>query len=412
MFPSQIVKHKLIACLLVATLSAGSFLPALSAPLYRSTLTMAGLFPWAPNWQESIARSRSLGFCRGRMDFLWHQVERTKGVYNFSFYDKVVSTMAANGMKPVFILAYNNPLYGGPSTMNGISSQANRDAYARFAKAAAAHYKGQGIIWEVWNEPDLKNFWATEPNPHDFAKLAQCAITAIRQGDPSAYVVNGGFAHKYWGREYIRQAMQAGLLRGYNALAVHSYDYLNPPLVIENQESLHNQLRQWMKQYNGGKVLPIVDTEFGARYSWQKKVTANPQDYAAKQTVRLILHNYFNGVYMSSVYGMNAPDELCLAKDSQITRALAYTNRLLGNSQGTNGNYGAKMRGIVFRDASTGQKVLAWWPVEGKQTVTFPAPLKIKGATNVYGEKQLGATTLKNYTGDVFAGPIFFVLAH
>ncbi len=52
----------------------------------------------------------------------------------------------------VFILDYGNDLYGGG---NAHHFDAGRAAFARFAAAAARHYRGKGIIWEIWNEPNL-----------------------------------------------------------------------------------------------------------------------------------------------------------------------------------------------------------------------------------------------------------------
>lgn len=412
----QILKsmsRKLCTGMLSASLLVGLTMPAFAAPLYKDTQVMAGLFPWTSTWQNSVTRSKSLGVTRGRMDFLWTWVEKRPGVYDFSFYDRVYNHMATNGMKPVFILAYNNTLYGPANSggnQAGITSSTNRDAYCRFVKAAAARYKGKGVIWEVWNEPDLVNFWAPTPSPTDYATLAKSAVSAIRQSDPNAYVVSAGFGHDYWNRAFIQKAIQAGMLQGYNAMAVHSYDFLNPPQVVENQENLFGQIRQWMSQYNGGKVLPIVDTEFGARLSWQKKVSNDPVDYAAKQTIRMNLDHYYSGVFLSSVYGMDAKDELGLSRDSKITAALKYVNTLLADYEGTNANYGGKTRAILFTNKATGKKIVALWSTEGQQTVTFPQALRVQGVYNVLGQSRANAGVLGNFTLNVFHGPMFFVL--
>ena len=39
-----------------------------------------------------------------------------------------------------------------------------RQAYARWAAAAASHFQGRGILWEIWNEPNIRGFWQPEPN--------------------------------------------------------------------------------------------------------------------------------------------------------------------------------------------------------------------------------------------------------
>ena len=55
----------------------------------------------------------------------------------------------------LLILDYHNSAYNGfgsPSTPAGVA------AYSRFAAAAAKHYHGRDVIWEIYNEP--LNFWA------------------------------------------------------------------------------------------------------------------------------------------------------------------------------------------------------------------------------------------------------------
>lgn len=414
MIPLKNLRKTVLAGALSVTMLVSLCLPAITAPLYKDTLSMAGVFPWATNWKEGLARAQALGFTRARADMLWHWVEKSPGVYNFSFYDQMINEMKARGLKPHFMFVYNNTLYGPANNggQAGITTQSNRDAYARFCRAAVARYKGQGIIWEVWNEPDLVNFWAPTPNPSDYAKLAQTAIAQIRQGDPNAYVISAGFAHKYWNREFIRQTLAAGMLNGYNALAVHSYDSLNPPYVVEDQEALHAQLRTWMSQYNGGKVLPILDTEFSPRIAWMQKVSSNPEDLKAKQIIRMYLDHYHNGVFISSVYGMNSNDEFNLYKNTPTTTALGYTNSLLGNFEGTPVNYGnAKTRAIMFKNPSNGQQILALWSVEGTQTVTFPSALPVAKVTNVYGQQVAGAASLTKYSPSVPSGPVFLTLS-
>jgi hypothetical protein len=411
-FKPSSIRKTLVAGLLAATMAFNMAMPVFAAPLYKSTMAMSGLFPWASNWQQSIVRTKNLGFTIGRMDLLWHWVEKRRGVYDFTFYDQVYNYMTANGIKPVFILCYNNALYSGTSnTQVGVSTQANRDAFTRFAAAAAARYKGKGIIWEVWNEPDIAQFWGPSPSATNYAALAVATTNAMRQADPNAYIASAGISHMLWDQNFVQSAMQAGMLRNMNAFAVHGYNYLNPPQIIEQQEAQYAKFRQWMSQYNGGKVLPIINTEFGAKLSWQQKVSSNPMDYAAKQNVRYNLDNYFSGVYLSAVYGMNSGDEFDLWKDTQMTQALNYSNKLLADFEGTNLNYGANMRGILFKNPANGQQIIAMWPTTGTQSITFPAPLSVQRITNVYGQQLRGAGTITSFSQSVAGGPVFIALS-
>ena len=90
-----------------------------------------------------------------RMDFIWARTEKTKGVYDFSQYDILVRDLEKRKIRPLFILDYGNDLYqkGAPRQKEA------RTAFAKWAATAAARYKGRGVMWEFWNEPNLQQFW-------------------------------------------------------------------------------------------------------------------------------------------------------------------------------------------------------------------------------------------------------------
>ncbi len=416
---TTLFRKSFLASALAATLTVGFAMPAFAAgPLYRDTTAVSN-FSWVSSWQTGISRAKTMGFGRVRYDMSWASIERNRGQYDFSFFDQLYNTLAQNGMKPIFVLDYNNNLYnGGAGTQTGISTQENRDAFARFAAAAAARYKDKGVIWEIWNEPDLNQFWPS-PNPENFGRLVEASTAAMRQADPNAYIVNGGIAHAYWDSDFTKRAMAAGALKGINAFAIHSYDPPHPnernngPYYgLENQEAWFEQYKQWMSQYNGGRVLPIVNTEFSAAPSQQSSITQTPLDFSAKQNIRLMLDDYYAGVYLSTMYGMDSGDEYRLDRDNEVTRALTYTNNLLANCTGDNVNYGNGMRAILFQNQSNGQKILAWWPISlNNTTVNFPQPLSIQGAYNVYGSQVAQAGSITSYTGNAYGGPVFFILS-
>ncbi len=416
----QRAKRTLGVVALSATVFVSSLQGVLAAPLYKETLAMAGIFPWVSqnNWKQSIARAKSWGYIRARIDMKWDMVETTQGQYNFSLFDNMYNELTAQGMTPIFILCYNNRFYSptGSVTSNGnqvgITDANNRQGYVNFVKAAANRYKGKGVIWEIWNEPDLPKFW-NNPNPQAYAQLAQASVQAIRSVDPNAYVINGGFANKSQRKEYIRQAMAAGMLNGYNAMAVHGYDAINWNQGPEFQEGLHAEFRQWMQQYNGGKVLPIVDSEIGVPPQW-----LNPQrfpdrmDGSAKMMIRITLDNYYDQVYMTAAYGMNDPGELDLSKDSPVTKALQYTNSLLYNLEGTNQNLGQNTRSILFKSRNGSQPdVLAFWATSGQRSISFSSPRQIQGVYDVYGNRRANAGTVNGYSMSEVDGPLFMVMA-
>src|SRR2546421_3191 len=80
------------------------------------------------------------GFKWVRMDLGWGGMERKKGEYDFSAYDRLTAALDKHGLKALFILDYSNRLYDEgqpPHTDEG------RAAFARWAVAVANHFKGR-----------------------------------------------------------------------------------------------------------------------------------------------------------------------------------------------------------------------------------------------------------------------------
>src|SRR5262249_47887933 len=125
------------------------------------------------------------GFRFVRMDFHWERIERRKGEYDFAEYERLFDALAKRRIRPLFILDYGNPLYGNnlaPQTDEG------RQAFARFAAAGAAKFKGRGVIWELWNEPNDK-FWRPHASLDDYMALAKVVFPAMRRADPGATLI-------------------------------------------------------------------------------------------------------------------------------------------------------------------------------------------------------------------------------
>ena len=88
-----------------------------------------------------------------RRGFIWESIEREKGVYDFSQYDRFVNDCEKRGLKIIGCMAFSNKLYGH------VKDEPARSAYADFAAELVKHYKGRNVIWEIWNEPNTMTFW-------------------------------------------------------------------------------------------------------------------------------------------------------------------------------------------------------------------------------------------------------------
>lgn len=205
----------------------------------------------APGEMERFAEG---GFGFVRMDFGWGGIEKQPGVYDFSPYDRLEESLRRAGARPLFILDYGNDLYqkGSPSTPEA------RAAFARFAAASAAHFAGRGVIWEIWNEPNI-GFWKPKPNAADYAALAVAAAKAIKAADPKATVIAPGSSTFPW--DFLETAFKVGLLERIDAVSVHPYRGQSP----ETAAADFARLRALIARYAppAKRNLPMISSEWG-----------------------------------------------------------------------------------------------------------------------------------------------------
>ena len=143
-----------------------------------------------------------------RTDVFWAWAETVKGQYNFAPWDKLVSSSTSRGLKVILILAYGNRLYTAGSDKPPITSEAIR-AFGDFAEAAARHFAGSGVSYEIWNEPDSQHFWSPV-DPVAYAALLKAVVPRIAMGDPAARIYSGGLAQADF--PYLAALLETGAL--------------------------------------------------------------------------------------------------------------------------------------------------------------------------------------------------------
>jgi MYXO-CTERM domain-containing protein len=198
------------------------------------------------------------GMTRVRMDLGWGGVETTMGKYDFSAFDALVSALASRGLKLHLILDYFNNLY--PTAADPGYAATTVPAFAAVSKAAAAHFAGKGVTYEVWNEEN-GGFWVPQANAAQYAELCAAAIAAVHQGDPAALVTTGGLAG--FDYAFLEATLDAGGGVGANAVGVHPYRQ-------NGGESASDDLAFLRAIVAGAYATPppVWDTEWGYSSQW------------------------------------------------------------------------------------------------------------------------------------------------
>jgi hypothetical protein len=183
---------------------------------------------YASNRRTLDAARRDLEACRRagasvlRISFSWSEMESTPGRYDFAFWDAVVP-MAVDEYKLRLIpyVCYTPGWASSEPKRDAVWTTPPKDlaAFGRFVRALVDRYKNRIHSWEIWNEPDIPEFWTGSTK--QYGVLLAEGSRAVRQADPTARVVLGGIARR---PEFLRELLRdEGVSRMIDVVNCHSY---------------------------------------------------------------------------------------------------------------------------------------------------------------------------------------------
>lgn len=184
------------------------------------------------------------------------------------------------------------------------------DALARLAVAVP-----QVSAWEVWNEPNSADFFASE-DPAQYARLLRAAHDAMEVAAPETTVVMGGTA--YNDAEWIERALAAGAAGHYDVMATHPYSAPSdqPPDVRGNGTRYtfrHLSAVRWAMERHGDGDRPVWLTEVGwsthrdrqDAEPWERGVSEADQARYSARVLHVIARDF---PYVDVVIFYNAVD--------------------------------------------------------------------------------------------------------
>ena len=231
------------------------------------------------------------GFRWVRMDFKWEVTETQRGVYNFAPYERLLAALDEYHIRAYFILDYGNPLY---TPDKAVRTEEARQAFARWAIAAAKHFANRGIVWELFNEPDIEIFWPPKPNVGEYVALALTVSRTWRAQVPNEILI--GPATAAIDVPFLESTFKAGLLQYWSAVSIHPYRKTTPETVAAD----YCDVRKLIQTYKGtaSNTVPIISGEWG--YSSVSRWMNETQQ--AEMLTRQFLTNAANGIPISIWY--------------------------------------------------------------------------------------------------------------
>ncbi len=245
----------------------------------------------ADHGEEGETRLRQLeatGSVWARNDLWWGQIEPEADWWDWRKCDSVVDRFREHGQNLLAILCYDAAWSDDTSP---VTPEA-REEWLDYVRHMVERYGDRVRHWEVWNEPNLAEFWHPAPNLPAYIEMLRETHDAIKAIDPEAQIV--GVCTSGVPLDFIRPILDAGGGAWMDALSVHPYQVQGPtvfsPLIPHGQlQMLRDDLDArgledlpiWITE-EGWKTLGEVDHATQARYVAQFYVSVLAQGLAER----------------------------------------------------------------------------------------------------------------------------------
>lgn len=278
---------------LVSSLPAARPVPGVD----RNPFGSQTVWPENPQLDTFLNRLQEMKVHWARFDLCWWGLAETSpGVYNFNppapnvpggtwGTDAMITKLHARGIEPFPILNYGNPLY---DNNQGPFSSAGRTAFGNFCYAAALRYKDTVSYWEIWNEPNLAQFWGRTPSAADYAELVKVAAARIKEANPDAWVVGG--VTSGIDQTFLQGCIDNGMLTAVDAITVHPYRIDRPETINSEITSLRSRISAAT-----AKNIPVWSGEWGYNSAWSEIDEVGQ----AKMLSRMMTNNLAQGITLS-----------------------------------------------------------------------------------------------------------------
>ena len=128
-----------------------------------------------------------------------------------------VDAARARGLK-VLLTPWTTPAWANADA--GVRNPpSDPESFARFLTWLSGSLRGKVAAYEIWNEPNLADFWGGDVS--QYAALLRASYPAVKAGDPNALVVLGGPSHN--DTTWIDSLYQQGVQGSFDVMATHPY---------------------------------------------------------------------------------------------------------------------------------------------------------------------------------------------
>jgi hypothetical protein len=189
----------------------------------------------AVDLDAQAARMKAAGVQSWRVEMSWDLVEPAPGQLAWAATDRKVLAAARQGID-VLGLALRAPAWANGGSANPFTPPTKPSDFAAYLRALVARYGPSGSLWaehpevprhpvrawEIWNEPNLKNYFSKQPFAKPYAALLRAAYPAVHAADPGATVLMASMANYSW-RDLAKLLSVPGPKLKFDAAGAHPF---------------------------------------------------------------------------------------------------------------------------------------------------------------------------------------------
>ena len=322
----------------------------------------------------------------------WSKLEPRRGDWDFSILDQEVSLAQQHevellltfGRTPAWASARSNENTGHRAGRQGAAAEPKDIAdWRNYVRTVASRYKGRIRGYEIWNEPNLPNFYTG--SPETMAVLAREAYSAIKEVDPNAIVVSPS-AVGPTGLSWLEKFLAAGGGKYVDVIGYHLYVRKQPPEAMVGRA---HDVREIMERYRVGDK-PLWNTEAGWQ-TWSGPPIPDESEESPGYVARSYILNWAAGVRRYYWYAWDNVDMgIRMTKDEKtLTPAAAAYERieilLVGARMVACNRNGSIWVCELRRDAKSSWLV---WSPGGSASFTPPESWRTRSVTPLLGASQ------------------------
>ena len=217
----------------------------------------------------------SSGFRYVRQDIRWSDIEATRGTYDWSSYDPIISTLDRNGLDVIAVIVDTPGWARGIGELDAPNAPPrDLSMLTRLMSELTRHYVDSVEFVQPWDAPNLAENWGNRTGTGtDYAPMMAAFMAGARDGNPNARVLSPELS--IWPStsdgqtdlDFISAMYRANAGDAFDVLAIRLDGGVNSPddrRVTRNRPGFSRAIlfRELVVQ-NGDVAKPIWATSFG-----------------------------------------------------------------------------------------------------------------------------------------------------